>query len=320
MENTDSKESGSVTLKQRIDVHTHYLPPAYYAMLDRRGLHVLDGGMPRPDWSAEMHLKNMEELSVIKAYLSVSSPHLHMGDKAEAVETARGCNEFGAELMKAYPDRFGIMASLPLPEIEESVEEIRYCAEVLNIRGFCLMTNSRGVYLGDPLLDPVMEELNRFSAVVSLHPTEPGSVPGGVCEQLPLPLMEFFFDTSRTVINMILQRTFEKFPSIRFIIPHAGSVLPILSDRLAGLPAVLPEFSDVNVQKSLTGLYYDIAGMVFPTQIMNLKLANIPAENLLYGSDGTFTPFPLCRKLAEQADAVLTDQQLYLDNPRRLFS
>lgn len=306
-------------LQKRIDVHTHYLPPAYRAMLDRRNLRFLDGGMPRPDWNVEMHLKNMEELSIIKAYLSVSSPHLHMGDKTEAAETARGCNEFGAELMKAYPDKFGIMASLPLPEIEESIEEIRYCAAALNIHSFCLMTNSKGVYLGDPLLDPVMEELNAVSAVVSLHPTEPGSVPGGVCEKLPLPLMEFFFDTSRTVLNMILQRTFERFPKIRFVIPHAGSVLPILSDRLAGLPAILPDFSDISVQKSLVGLYYDLAGMVFPTQFMNLQLLGVPNENLLYGSDGTFTPFPLCRKLAEEADKVLTDKQIYLDNPQRLF-
>ena len=223
-------------LKERIDIHTHYLPPAYNAMLDRRGLEFLDGGFPRPEWSAEIHLKNMETLSITKAYLSVSSPHLHMGDKVEAEETARGCNEFGAELVKLYPEKFGIMASLPLPEIEESVNEIRYCAKNLNIRGFCLMTNSNGVYLGDPILDPVMEELNQIHAVVSLHPTGPGTVPSGVCEMLPFPLMEFFFDTSRTVVNLILNRVPQKYPNIRFLIPHAGAVLPILGDRLSALP------------------------------------------------------------------------------------
>lgn len=307
-------------LKERIDMHTHYLPPAYNAMLDQRDLHFLDGGFPRPDWSVEQHLKNMEALSITKAYLSVSSPHLHMGDKAEAVETARGCNEFGAELVKTYPEKFGIMASLPLPEIEESIAEVKYCAEQLNIRGFCLMTNSRGVYLGDPMHDPVMEELNRVHAVVSLHPTQPGAVPSGVCEKLPLPLMDFFFDTSRTVINLILNRVPQRFPDIRFIIPHAGAVLPILSDRLGGISAVLPGFDDVDVRKSLQEMYFDLAGMVFPTQFENLKLLGVPKDHLLYGSDGTFTPIPLCMKMAEKMDSLEGIETIYQSNPEMLFA
>ena len=309
-------------LHERIDVHTHYLPPAYNEMLDRRNLQFLDGGMPRPDWSVEKHLQNMEELSVIRAYLSVSSPHLHMGDAAEAIETARGCNEYGAELVRTYPEKFGVMASLPLPEIDASIEEIRYCADVLKIRGFALMTNSCGVYLGDPMLDPVMDELNHIHAVVSLHPTEPSAVPSGVCEKLPLPLMEFFFDTSRAVVNMIINGIFQRYPDIRFIIPHAGAVLPILADRLKGLPAVLPEFQNVNVEDSLQSLYYDLAGMVFPTQYTDLVLMKIPQEHMLYGSDGTFTPQPLCRKLAEVMDTALKGDlaKIYLDNPENLFA
>lgn len=306
-------------LKERIDIHTHYLPPAYNAMLDRRGLDYLDGGMPRPEWSVDKHLQNMEELSIEKAYLSVSSPHPHMGDKMEAVETARGCNEFGAEIAGKYPGKFGVMASLPLPEIEESAAEVRYCAENLGIRSFCLMTNSRGVYLGDPLLDPVMEELNRFNAIVSLHPTQPGAVPPGVCEKLPLPLMEFFFDTSRTVVNMILNDIFRKYPDIRFIIPHAGAVLPVLADRLAGLPTVLPEFKTIDVRGCLQNLYYDLAGLIFPTQLNNLKLLGIPEDHILYGSDGTFTPMSACIKLAEEMDRINGISAVYLENPKKLL-
>lgn len=310
-------------LKERIDVHTHYLPPAYNEMLDRKGLKFLDGGMPRPEWGAEMHLENMEKLSVRKAYLSVSSPHLHMGDKVEAVETSRGCNEFGASLKRTYPEKFGILAALPLPEVEASKEEVRYCMEELNLDGFCLMTNSRGVYLGDPILDPVMEELDKHGAIVSLHPTEPGAVPDGVCEKLPFPLMEFFFDTSRTVMNLILTRTIQRYPHIRFVIPHAGAVLSILADRLKGLPQVLPEFADVDVVGSLRCLYYDLAGMIFPTQYAGLTNMGIAPDHILYGSDGTFTPLPLCVKLASDMDANLPEdsaQAIYLDNPRKLFS
>ena len=48
-----------------------------------------------------------------------------MGDAAEAIEVARASNEYGAELMKKYPEKIGVLASLPLPEIDAAVEEER---------------------------------------------------------------------------------------------------------------------------------------------------------------------------------------------------
>ena len=68
------------------------------------------------------------------------------------------------------------MASLPLPEIDASVAEIRYCHDKLKTDGFALQTHSLGVYLGDPKLDPVMEELNQLKSVVVIHPTQPSSL------------------------------------------------------------------------------------------------------------------------------------------------
>ena len=118
----------------------------------------------------------MERLHISFAVLSLSSPHLHLGDKAEAVETARGCNVYGAELSRRYPERFAALASLPLPEISESIQEIRYCREKLGIYGFALLTNYHGLYLGNEELDPVMEELNRQPTLVTIPPLCRGKI------------------------------------------------------------------------------------------------------------------------------------------------
>ena len=85
---------------RKIDLHTHYLPPAYLELLSRHGIETLDGGMKIPQWSPEKHLENMEKLSINYAVLTISSPHLHLGDPVEAVETARACNEYGAALVR----------------------------------------------------------------------------------------------------------------------------------------------------------------------------------------------------------------------------
>ena len=56
-----------------------------------------------------------------------------------------------------------------------------------------------------------MDALNREKAVVLSHPTKPQVVPGGVNETL-YPMMEFFFDTCRAVMNLILIKTINRYP------------------------------------------------------------------------------------------------------------
>lgn len=308
-------------IRDKIDVHAHYLPPAYNAMLERRGMKFLDGGFPKPDWNEEIQLASMEQLGIGYSVLSISSPHLHMGDTAEAIEVARASNEYGAALVKKYPSRFAVMASLPLPEIEASVEEVRYCRDTLHVNGFSLLTNYHGIYLGNPVLEPVMEELNRGGCMVSIHPTEPATVPQGVNENLPYPLMEFFFDTTRTVMNLILTGTVKRYPKIRFIIPHAGAYLPALSDRVAPMSKMLIPEGNIDIAECLARLYYDLGGVVMPKQFGNLR--QIAADShILYGSDTPFTPLPLCMKLAEDMDRGLDDETadlVYRKNPLALF-
>ncbi len=308
-------------LHQRIDTHVHYLPPAYEAMLDRRNLLTLDGGFPRPKWSEEGLFRQMEELNIPYSLLSISSPHLHMNDSQEAIETARSCNEYGAGLGDRYPDNIGIMASLPLAEVEASIAEVRACQKMPSVKGFALLTNSCGIYLGDPLLDPVMEVLNEIHAVVSVHPGMPGAVPEGIHPGLPYPFMEFFFDTTRAVANMILHGIPKRYPNICFIIPHAGAFVPILSDRLATLPSICPDMKDIDVMRDLSAFYYDLAGISMPKQYDVLRKIT-DDSHLLYGSDAPFTPAPMCKKLAAEMDQKLGEEMMdlvYLKNPGKLF-
>ncbi len=307
--------------KEKIDVHAHYFPPAYGEMLTRHGMTRLDGGMPRPEWNEEIQFAEMDQLGVTRSVLSISSPHLHMGDAAEAVDVARASNEYGADLVKKYPQQFAVLASLPLPEVEASVKEAVYCRDVLGVDGFALLSNFCGVYLGDPRLDPVMEELNRGESVVMIHPTEPSAVPEGVAKGLPYPFMEFFFDTTRAVVNLILHRTPMKYPKIRFLIPHAGAFLPVLSDRLIALSGMIFPEGDVDIAACLGGFYYDLAGTSMPKQYRDLQQM-VSEDHLLYGSDTPFTPFSLCLQLAEEMDRTLDErmaQLVYRENPANLI-
>lgn len=315
----------------KIDMHVHYLPQAYREALLVRGEQKPDG-YPTPEWNPEVHLEVMKRLGISTSMLSMSSPHINFGDKNAAKILARKVNENGAELVEKYPDQFGLLASLPLTDVEDSIEEIYYAMDVLHADGFALPTNTLGVYLGDPCLDPILEELNRHKAAVILHPNKPGSVPENVLEGIPLPILEFLFDTTRVVANMILKGTLKRFSDIKFVIPHAGAFLPIFADRLAAAVKLLPalfgdkikiEEDKIDVYAALKELYYDVAGVCLPVQLSALlQIADI--SHLFYGSDYPYTPEFGCTLLADALDKtnLLNDEQrraVYQNNALKLF-
>src|SRR5690606_2232069 len=119
--------------------------------------------------------------------------------------------------------RFGLFATLPLPEVDHSLLEIEHAYETLGVDGIALKTNHAGQYLGDQIFEPVFDELNRRKAVVFIHPTSPSCA---CCTQLamgyPRPLIEFLFETTRAVTNLILSGTLQRYSDLRLIIPHAG--------------------------------------------------------------------------------------------------
>jgi 6-methylsalicylate decarboxylase len=158
-----------------IDVHAHYLPAAYRSALGWTGQSHLDGNaLPPPRWSVAEHLSVADALGVAMSMLSISSPGLLLTERAEdAVELARRVNEQGAAIVRGHPERFGLFASLPLPDVEASLRELERALEDLGADGVSLLTNYAGRYLGHPDFDPVLQEISRRRVVVALHPTSP---------------------------------------------------------------------------------------------------------------------------------------------------
>jgi predicted TIM-barrel fold metal-dependent hydrolase len=301
-----------------IDVHAHFVPDAYRDAAVRAG-HGEPDGMPRlPPWTAEDHLAVMDRAGIATALLSISSPGVHFGDDKGARELARTVNDEGHRLVAAHPGRFGHLASLPVPDIDGAIDEIRYCYDELDIDGVTLLTNVGGAYLGDPALEPVFDELDHRNARVFLHPTSP------VCWQQtsfgrPRPMLEFLFDTTRAVVNLVLNGTIARHPNIEIIGPHAGATLPAIADRVAMFALVLQDVDDAaDVLHDLAGLHYDLAGFPMPRQLDAL-LALTTLEHLHYGSDYPFTPEGVVSMTAEQLDRAGITNALAA-NTRRLFA
>jgi predicted TIM-barrel fold metal-dependent hydrolase len=213
-----------------IDTHHHILPDFFWQATDNADAPV--GGLAPLQWSKDASLSFMDDAGINFAVVSLSTPGVHTGDSAKARALARRCNEFSAELIRSRPDRFGGFACLPLPDVDASLEELTYATDVLGLDGFVLFTNSNGVYLGDPLLEPVFEEFERRKTVVYVHPNPS---PDAVAHSLGLPdnLLDFPTDTNRAVAQLHYTNRFARTPNVRYIFSHAGGSIPFLAARFA---------------------------------------------------------------------------------------
>jgi 6-methylsalicylate decarboxylase len=93
------------------------------------------------------------------------------------------------------------------------------------------MTNTHGRYLGDSSFEPLLADLGRRRAVVFLHPTSP---PGWQQTALgrPRPMIEYIFDTARTVTDLLMSGAVQRHPTLDVIAPHCGGAAPVLADRI----------------------------------------------------------------------------------------
>lgn len=251
----------------------------------------------------------MDRAHISKSILSITSPgtYLAPGDTHLCRKITRETNTELSRICALHPDRFSFFASLPLPDVEGSLAEIDFALDHLGAKGFAILTNVNGVYLGEPVLDRVFEKLNERNATVMIHPTTcqlcpassshsapevraQGSVP---LPQYPRPMLEFFFDTTRAVTHLILSKTVQRNERITFIVPHCGAVLPPVIERFTSYSSRVYATNSISTddlrQLFKTRFFFDLAGFPFPDQIHGL-LRFTDASRLLYGTDFPFLP------------------------------
>jgi predicted TIM-barrel fold metal-dependent hydrolase len=270
-----------VTAPNRIDTHSHIVPPDYGAWLRRRGADA--GGLLIPDWSVDAALDAMEARKVRTSIVSVSTPGVHFGDDREARDMARAVNEYAASVARRHPDRFGFFATLTLPDVEGALAELAYAFDTLKADGVILLANTHGEYLGAPSQAPLFDELNRRRAVVFIHPAQ---LPGPTAPDVPPYAVDFLLDTTRAAIRLVKSGTLQRCPDINVILSHAGGFVPYAAHRIA----VTTSPNDVSGGLAqLKRFYYDIALSSSPTALPSL-LAFAAPDHVLFGSDWPHAP------------------------------
>ncbi|MBW8483154.1 amidohydrolase family protein [Actinomadura parmotrematis] len=295
----------------RIDVHQHMVPDFYAAWLREHGVEA-PGGRDLPAWSPQEAVELMDRQGIAAGVLSLTTPGVHLGDAAEARAMAREVNRYGAELAAGSP-RLGLFASLPLPDVGAAVAEAVHPLDDLHADGVVLLANSRGLYLGDPALEPLMRVLDERSAVAFVHPAELPGTPG--VPGIPPFAADFLLDTTRAAFNLVRNDVPRRHPGIRFLLAHAGGFVPYASHRLAVAAFAETGRDPADVLDDLASFYFDTALSSSPAALPTLRAFAKPGR-ILYGSDWPFAPEPA---VAYFNDAIAGDEAISAGNARPLF-
>ena len=281
-----------------IDVHHHFNP----------------GGKDNEGklWSVDMALDGMDASGIAVAVASLGPVNDGGSDARPA--RIRAWNEWGARACGDHPGRFGLFASLPLPDVDLALAEIAYAYDVLHVDGIGLSTNEGDIWLSDERNTPVLAELDRRKAVVFVHPAPTsrcralGHAYGG--DMIAPAWLEFPVNTARLVLGLLVKGVTRTYPGIRFILAHGGGVAPLVLGRVTGFagwqtvgPETLARMFPDGIYAEFAKFYFE-CGQACAPEAFALLQRLAPQSHILFGSD--FSYFPMAHSVAE-FDALRLD-------------
>ena len=314
-----------------IDCHHHFVSPAFLKALTAKEGHKVDGFtsfFPLGLWknySPAKDIETMDRDGVSTSLISCTAPGVWFGDPDEARSLARELNEYGAKMASDYKGRYGLLAVLPIPRVDESLKEIEYAFDTLNADGVGVLTSYGNHWLGDPAFQPIFDELNRRKAVVYTHPID-----APCCQDLMQGLnpttLEYPTDTARAILSLLGTNAATRYANIRFIFSHAGGTMPSVIGRIGvGNPdtiaANLRGTPEPNSRLyHLRRFYYDTAQSTNTEQMQALKtIAGV--SQIVFGTDYPFgaTAAKQVQGLQECGFNAEELQGIHTGNALRLF-
>lgn len=270
-----------------IDVHAHYFPSAYLRLLDKLGKPLVSTAKPAEAMPVELtrRLELMDTARVDEQWLSISGLMPDLAQPSAAAHAASFVNDLFVEICSASKERLRAFAALPLPHTDLALAEwarVRCRPEIV---GVTLACSPAGLGLDHSGFIPLFEQLEAHGSIVLLHPE--GRVPDELRVLGATWSVGALVEDTIAFLRLCKASYHERFPNIRFIVPHLGGILPLvvgrLTDPATGSAAAL---SDAEELRSGHSFWFDT---------VNGNGATLPAargvfgvEHLVFGSDFPF--------------------------------
>jgi aminocarboxymuconate-semialdehyde decarboxylase len=241
---------------------------------------------PRGGWELERRFKDMAAAEVDVHVLSATpQTYLYDQDPAMTVATSILQNDQIAKLVKAHPDRFTGIATLPMQAPERAAEELTRAVRQLGMHGAMIGSNVVGKNLDDPSFEPVWAVAEELGAFMIIHPA---NVAGA--DRLRSYYLQNLIgnplDTTIAAACLVFGGVMDRHPKLNVLLVHGGGFVPYQAGRWAHGWHVRPE-PKVNVKQSpepwIDRFYYDTILHAKPQ--LEFLVASVGPTHVLMGSD-----------------------------------
>lgn len=245
---------------------------------------------PQPMPSTADRLGAMDAAGVDVQVLSVSAPNVFRLPVSLRVPLARDLNDEFSSLAAAAGSRLRFFTSLPLPDVERSLEEADRALRSPYAVGLTVCTTIDRRTLDDPLFSPLWEELSRREAVVFVHPTT-ACCTDGLREYALSLALDYLAESTNAIGRLVYSGSFDRYPGIRWVFTHLGGTVPFLIHRFDNYAQQFPE-AGRNITRRPSEI---LRGVTFDTvtthpAALRCALETFGVEQFVFGTDCPHVP------------------------------
>lgn len=269
--------------------------------------------------AASVILDIMDNVGTDVQFLS-PRPYMQMHSVKPAAVSAlwtQHMNDLIYRTVQLYPKRFRAVAGLPQHRDESPVNCLKELEFRVKEQGFigCLLnpdpTESDGPPppgLGDEFWYPLYEKLCDLDIPALIHSA-------GSCSPRESYTLKFINEESIAIISLLNSKVFEKFPTLKLIVPHGGGAIPYHMGRFrAWSVRAGGEFFDEKLKR----LHFDTC--TYDKDALELLFKVVGADRVLFATENPGTgsvPDPKTGRAYDDLKPVIEEMSLLTEQDRR---
>jgi uncharacterized protein len=273
----------------KIDVFSHIMTEKYLALY-RKKVPAIENEIEiytRPVVDLDMRCRLMDRYPDVLQMLTIAKVPLEKYvAPADAIDLARIANDELAEILVTHADRFfGAAACLPMNDIDAALAETDRAITQLKLQGIQIYTRIAGERLDAPKFRPLFQKMAEYDLPIWIHPETNDNIDwdGG--------LYSWPFETTHCMMRLVKSGLFYEYPNLKFIVHHAGAMVPFFADRLKWYVSASKVFvgDRPDIFEQFRNFYVDTA-LYGNTPALKCSYDYYGADHMLFGTDAPLGP------------------------------
>jgi len=223
------------------------------------------------------------DVHVVSPYVGFYNYHL---DTPVAVATSRATNDEISEMVRARPQRFAGLGTLPMQDVKASIAELERVMTRLGLKGIEINDHVNGRTLDEPEFRPFFKAAEQMGAVIFFHQSmETLVTPRSRRYHLPNSIGNLV-DRAVTFATLVHGGVMDECPELKIVLGHGGGYTCYGIGRMDHAWKVRSEARVHARQPPSTYLrrfYYDC--IVYTEEALRYLIDTVGVERVVFGTD-----------------------------------